>query len=94
MPALDGLDSSLTATTLDNQVTADSGALIDVMVVYTGTARSAQGGTANMENLISLAIAETNTGYLNSGINHRMRLVHTEEVSYSESDFDWRNNFV
>ncbi len=89
LPALDGLDSSLTATTLDNQVTADSGALIDVMVVYTGTARSAQGGTANMENLISLAIAETNTGYLNSGINHRMRLVHTEEVSYSESDFDW-----
>lgn len=59
--------------------------VIDVMVVYTAAAKTAQGGTAAMESLIDLAVAETNTGYNNSGINQMLNLVHTEEVSYTES---------
>lgn len=67
----------------------DSADLIDVLVVYTEAARSAMGGTVEMELLIDLAVAETNAGYENSGVNQRLRLVYTEEVVYSEDSFDW-----
>ncbi len=63
----------------------ESNKIIDVMVVYTNDARSEVGGTAAMEALIDLAISESNTGYANSGINQRLNLVHTEEVTYTES---------
>jgi hypothetical protein len=32
---------------------------------------------------------ETNQGYINSGVTQRIRLVHKEEINYSESGFDW-----
>ncbi len=71
----------------------DSGAQIDVMVVYTDDARLAAGGTTNMENLINLAVSETNQGYTRSNIIHRFNLVHTLEVNYNElnggSGLDW-----
>ncbi len=67
----------------------DNGSVVDVLVVYTGDARSAAGGTSAMQALINLAVAETNTGYNNSGINFDMNLVHTAEVNYSESGFNW-----
>ena len=60
---------------------ADDGSTIDIMVVY--TAAAASGG--NILSEIQLAIDETNTSYLNSGINPRLRLVHIEQVTYSES---------
>jgi hypothetical protein len=63
----------------------DDGSSIDVMVVYTASARSAFGGTTAMQTLIDLAITESNTGYGNSDVTQRMNLVHTEEVSYNES---------
>lgn len=65
----------------------DDGSTIDVLVVYTPAARSAVGGTTAMENLIDLAVAETNTSYGNSGITQRLNLVHTAEVSYTEVSF-------
>jgi hypothetical protein len=68
---------------------ADVGDYIDVMVVYTAAARSGAGGTTAMENLIDLAVTETNTGYSNSSVNQRIRLVHTAEVVYDETGFDW-----
>jgi len=64
----------------------DDGSTLDVMVVYTPAARAAAGSTTAMNALINLAITETNTAYSNSGVNPRVRLVHTEEVSYMESD--------
>jgi hypothetical protein len=64
---------------------ADSGFMIDVLVVYTSAARSGAGGTPNMLNLINLAVSETNSGYERSGIFSRMRLVHTAEINYDES---------
>lgn len=67
----------------------DTGAWIEIMVVYTGAARAAVGGTAAMETLIDNAVAETNVGYTNSGVNPRIILVHTAEVVYSEAGFDW-----
>lgn len=64
---------------------ADDGSVIDVMAVYTPAARSAVGGVAAMEALIALAVTETNQGYSNSGVQTAVRLVHQEEVSYTES---------
>jgi hypothetical protein len=64
---------------------ADDGSTFDVMVVYTPAARAAAGGTAAMNALIQLAVSETNTAYSRSGVIPRLRLVHAEEVSYTES---------
>jgi peptidyl-Asp metalloendopeptidase len=65
---------------------ADDGSTIDVMVVYTPGARQSVGGTTQMSQLVQLGIAETNTGYANSGVIQRIRLVYSGEVSYTESD--------
>jgi hypothetical protein len=58
---------------------------IDEMVVYTPAARTSAGGTDAMIAAIYLAVEETNQSYFNSDINQRLRLVHIEEVSYTES---------
>jgi len=72
---------------------ADDGSVVDVLVVYTDDARANIGDAhwgkpagyfTTIENMIDLAIAETNTSYSNSGISHRFNLVHTEEISFSE----------
>jgi len=70
-------------------VMRDDGSIIDVMTVYTGAARAAVGGTSAMETLIDLAVSETNTGYSNSNVTQRVNLVHTAEVTYDESSFNW-----
>ena len=62
-----------------------SSELIDVMVVYTGEAREAAGGTAAIEALIRLAIDEANLAYQNSAVSQQIRLVHDQEVLYTES---------
>src|SRR5688572_2576701 len=58
---------------------------IDVMVVWTPAARVAVGGTTAMINHINLAVAESNTAYINSLINQQIRLVFATEVNYTES---------
>ncbi len=63
----------------------DSSYVIDVLVVYTAAARSGAGGTTNMQNLINLAVSETNLGYQRSGVFSSMRLVHTAEINYDEA---------
>ena len=62
----------------------DDGQEIDVMVVYTRTAKHQQGGRAGVEALIDLMVAETNQAYANSRVNQRIRLVLREEVDYVE----------
>ena len=59
--------------------------LIDILVVYTPAAREIAGGTAEMETVIDLFIAETNQAYLDGGVNQRLVLVATEEVDYTGS---------
>ena len=58
---------------------------IDVAVVYTPAARDAAGGAAAIEAEIDLLIAETNEAYETSGVNHRVTLVDTSEVTYVET---------
>ena len=74
-----------TAPLQDPKAQTDDGSIIDVMVLYTVTTRAAAGGTTPMRAEIDLGIAETNQSYLNSGIAHRVRLVHAEEVVYAET---------
>jgi len=68
-----------------DELMADDGSTIDVLVAYTADARTAAGGTTAMNSLINLAVSETNTTYLNSGIAQRVNLVHTTEVTYTET---------
>jgi Metallo-peptidase family M12B Reprolysin-like len=63
----------------------DSGAEIDVMVVYNEASRMAAGGTESMEAEVVLAIEATNQAYINSNVTQRVNLVHTQEVSYAET---------
>lgn len=58
---------------------------IDVMVVYTTSAKNGAGGLNGIQAKINLAVAETNTGYSTSLVDQRLVLVHTEEmVGYNE----------
>ena len=62
---------------------------IDVAVVYTPAAREEAGGTAAIEAVIDLMVAETNQAYETSGVRHRLALVARSEVQYTEvGDFD------
>jgi hypothetical protein len=73
------LDASTPSPSLDD------GSTVDVMVLFTPTARSRAGGAQAMLQLVQLGIAETNQGYANSGVTHRVRLVHSAEVAYTET---------
>ena len=60
-------------------VMGDSGAVIDVMVVYTAAAAAS---VSNIGDEIALAVEETNQSYENSDVAHRINLVHTAQVNY------------
>lgn len=62
---------------------ADSGDVIDLMVVYTPGAVTYAGGNAGIANLIALGVADTNAAYANSGVGQRVRLVHSEFAPYT-----------
>ena len=66
---------------------ADSGATIDVMVVYSKQTAAAAGAAIGVQ--IQQAIDSANAAYANSGITTRLNLVHAAAVNYDESgDFD------
>ncbi|MGE5171461.1 MAG: choice-of-anchor D domain-containing protein [Rudaea sp.] len=67
----------------DASAKADSGATIDVMVVYSNQTAAAAGSTIGTQ--IQHAIDTANLVYANSGIATRLRLVHYERVAYDES---------
>ena len=47
------------------RVLSDSGAVIDVMVVYTQASSDANGGNGQIESMITSGIADANTAYQN-----------------------------
>ena len=63
---------------------ASSSPVIDVMVLYTPAASAEAGGPAAIAARINLGVGETNTSYANSNVAQRLRLVHVEEVAYTE----------
>jgi hypothetical protein len=77
------------ATEADAAPALDGPPIIDLMVLYTPAARVAAGGAEGIAARIGLGVSETNTSYLNSNVTQRVRLVHSQEVSYTEhSDLD------
>jgi hypothetical protein len=66
-------------------IQADDGSIIDLLVAYTPSARTAQGGVSSIQALIDLGVSETNQAYANSGVIQRLRLVHKAEVAYTEA---------
>lgn len=57
---------------------------IDIMVLYTPASRDAAGGVRQVENQIAFAIGRTNLAYANSSATHRLNLVYTGVVTYTE----------
>ncbi len=61
--------------------------VINIMVVYTPSARTLWGGTASIEAAITTAISNMNIANVNSGVNPGItfNLAHAAEVDYTES---------
>lgn len=59
--------------------------VIDVLALYTPQARIDAGGVEQVEATIQNAVDVANAAYLNSEIETRLRLLHLEEVAYTES---------
>lgn len=67
----------------------DDATVVDVLAVYTATAREAAGGTdAAIQARIALGVTETNIAFVKSGVHQRLRLVGAELVNYTESSTD------
>lgn len=64
---------------------ATTNTIVDLLVVYTPTARAKQGGQAAMNALIAMGVDLANQAYSNSRIAMRLRLVHAAEVAYTET---------
>jgi hypothetical protein len=64
---------------------ADNAEFVDLMILYTPTVVASVGGLATLNNMINLAVSETNTSYANSAITHRIRLTNTAQVNYTET---------
>ena len=69
----------------DTTAAAAGDSIVDLLVVYTPTAKTQEGGQAAMEALIALGVDSANQAYSNSQIAMQLRLVHTAEVAYTES---------
>jgi hypothetical protein len=83
-------DSSTTPAT----PAADGTVQIVLMSVYTPQARTAAGGTTQIEGQIQAAIDQANTAFINSNMIARFFLAHTEEVAHNdagniETDLNW-----
>jgi len=63
----------------------DSNALVDLLVVYTPSARVTLGGTAQIQAEAIAAVNNANLALSNSAVVHRYRLVYLGEVGYTES---------
>ncbi len=73
-------------TTDNPPIAGDDASTIDVLVLYTPGARTSAGGSdATVQARIALGVSETNTGYGNSGVTPRLRLVGTQLWNYVES---------
>ncbi|MDH5337848.1 MAG: zinc-dependent metalloprotease [Nitrospira sp.] len=76
---------SAAATDAMTTAAAPTNTVVDLLVVYTKTARVKQGGQAAMNALITLSVDLANQAYKNSQIAMQLRLVRAAEVAYAET---------
>ena len=60
---------------------------VDVLILTTPAARTQAGGTSQLNALCDLAVASSNTAYINSGLSARLRNVLRMEIAYTEQAF-------
>src|SRR5690348_1852483 len=78
--------SSASAQQVTSAATASGGPTIDVMVAYTSGIASAYGSASAALTRINNLVDITNQAYADSGVNQRIRLVHTMQVSYTDTN--------
>jgi hypothetical protein len=76
---------SAAATDAATTAAAPTNTVVDLLVVYTSTARAKQGGQSAMNALITLGVDLANQAYKNSQIAMQLRLVRAAEVAYAET---------
>lgn len=84
----DGLvENPITPSVLKNLNIPKGGAtdLLDLLAVYTPAARTGAGGHDSIQAVIQLAVDEFNTVLDNSLVDMDVRLVHMEEIAYTET---------
>lgn len=85
--AVAAADRSERSITASSEVMAgDDGTTIDVLILYTPTAKAAAGGDAQIQAIASQVIADGNTILTRSGTNPRLRLVMANEFQFTESN--------
>lgn len=62
----------------------ENGSSIDILVVYTPAAASANGGQAGIESKINMALDELNLATSNSLIGTAFNIAHMEEIAFTE----------
>jgi hypothetical protein len=78
-------DSQLQDPGVEPGTAQDSGAIVDLLVMYTPAARLALGGTAGIQAEATAAVNNANLALQNSGVSFRYRTVFLGETSYTES---------
>ena len=63
----------------------DGNTVIDLMIIYTPAAATWAGGTAGINNVIAQAMSRAQTAMDNSHIPITFRLIHSAQISYTES---------
>jgi hypothetical protein len=63
----------------------DDGSVIDVLLLYTPRARTAVGGTSQINAMLAQIISDTNSAFVRSGIATRVRLVGSSEAALPET---------
>ena len=80
------VENPITPAAIQNLGIPKGGASVfDLLAVYTPAARTGAGGHAAIQAIIQLAVDEFNTALDNSLVSADVRLVHMEEISYTET---------
>lgn len=72
-------EDNMNNKTISRRLPPAVGTMVDVLVIYTSTAKNVAGGTSAMHNLIGLGMYQTNVAFANAGSDTRVRLVKTFE---------------
>ncbi len=87
MPAPDGEDESVPEIIPEDYSENEDGSVIDILVLYTPQMNDKYKPAA-LKSLIQHFVDLTNQAYVKSKISTKLRLVHTQEYSYSTENFD------
>jgi len=77
-------DRSTSTPGIELGTSLEDGSLIDILVVYTPAAATNIGGTTEMLSRINIAVDNLNLAMTNSGLTTQFRLIHTQELVYTE----------